>query len=153
MGPIVIYYHVNLIVREFNWTHKDCPQMWTVGYNELIKMVSHTLVCVGTSGSVFICTHCTIESKDCVSECVHIQYTDTRRVCLQQEGRWPTHRAHQSDNPRQHMTTSTNYRIFYVSHIEVYKSTVSTNSILTSTGIEPRTDITLSRALDHSAIR
>ena len=35
MGPIVIYYHVNTIGREYNWTHKDCPQMRTVGYNEL----------------------------------------------------------------------------------------------------------------------
>ena len=33
--PIVIYYHVNTIGREFNWTYKDCPQMRTVGYNGL----------------------------------------------------------------------------------------------------------------------
>ena len=32
MGPIVIYYHVNTIGREFNWTRKDCPQMRTLGY-------------------------------------------------------------------------------------------------------------------------
>ena len=33
MGPIVIYYHVNTIGREYNWTRMDCPQMGTVGYN------------------------------------------------------------------------------------------------------------------------
>jgi len=35
MGQIVIYYHVNLIGYEPNWTHKNCPQMGTVGYNGL----------------------------------------------------------------------------------------------------------------------
>ena len=35
MGPIIIYYHVNTIGREYNCTHKDCPQIWTVGYNGL----------------------------------------------------------------------------------------------------------------------
>jgi len=30
MGPIVIYYHANLIGRDFNWTHKDCPVMRAV---------------------------------------------------------------------------------------------------------------------------
>ena len=35
LGPIVIYYHVNTIGREYNWTRKDCPQMGTVGYKGL----------------------------------------------------------------------------------------------------------------------
>jgi len=35
MGPTFIYYNVNSIGREFNWTRKDCPQMRTVGYNGL----------------------------------------------------------------------------------------------------------------------
>jgi len=30
MGPIIIYHHVNTIGREFNRTHKDCPQVRTV---------------------------------------------------------------------------------------------------------------------------
>ena len=34
-GSIVIYYHVNSIGSEYNWTHKDCSQMRTVGYNGL----------------------------------------------------------------------------------------------------------------------
>jgi len=40
MGPIVIYYHVNSIGREFNWTRKDCPHMRTVGYNGLALLFS-----------------------------------------------------------------------------------------------------------------
>jgi len=36
---------------------------------------------------------------------------------------------------------------------KVFKSTVSTNSVLSSTGIEPGTDTTVIRALDHSNIR
>ena len=42
MGPIVIYYHVNTIGREFIWTRKDCSQMRTVGYNGLMEF---TFVC------------------------------------------------------------------------------------------------------------
>jgi len=37
MGPIVIFNHINSIGKEFNWTRKDCPQMRTVGYNELME--------------------------------------------------------------------------------------------------------------------
>ena len=46
MGPIVIYYHVNTIGREYNWTRKDCPQMWTVGYNGLNVSVVYTIACL-----------------------------------------------------------------------------------------------------------
>jgi len=37
MGPIIIvtYYSVNSIDREYKWTHKDCPEMRTVGYKGL----------------------------------------------------------------------------------------------------------------------
>ena len=40
MGSIVIYYHVNIIGREYNWTRKDCPQMRTVGYNGFKVVIS-----------------------------------------------------------------------------------------------------------------
>jgi len=39
-GPIVICYHIKLIVREFNWTHKDCPRMMTIGYNGLKSLTA-----------------------------------------------------------------------------------------------------------------
>jgi len=36
MGSILIYYHVNSIGKELNWTCKDYPQMRTVEYNGLM---------------------------------------------------------------------------------------------------------------------
>jgi len=33
-------YNVNIVGREFNWTRKDSPQIRTVGYNGLKKIVN-----------------------------------------------------------------------------------------------------------------
>jgi len=44
MDSIIIYYHVNTIGNEYDWTSKDCPQTKTVEYNELMDRTVLLLV-------------------------------------------------------------------------------------------------------------
>jgi len=38
--------HVNIIGRELNWTRKDCPQMKTVGYDELMRKIYSEIIVI-----------------------------------------------------------------------------------------------------------